>query len=108
MMKLERVMHGDETKATPGYIYFIKHMALVKIGYSRSDPKGRLRAIRTAIPEAELLFAIIHTDAAGEEKRLHAKFKNKRRGGEWFDLSEGDLIWIKNTAQILIPPEGLR
>ena len=30
------------------------------------------------------------------EKHLHEKYSNKRLSGEWFSLTEQDLMWLKN------------
>ena len=59
---------------------------LYKIGKSR-DPEKRVKEIKTANPYAEL----VCYGSGVTEKYLHILFFQKRKRGEWFNLSESDL-----------------
>lgn len=68
-----------------GFVYFIACDPLdaVKIGYTRGDPAGRLRALQTGCPSPLRLidFAPSNED---EERRLHRAFAPLHIHGEWF------------------------
>lgn len=62
-----------------------------KIGKSK-DPKVREGTLQAEVPTIELLH-VIQSDI---EIYLHKKFDSKRLRGEWFDLSEADVNYIKS------------
>jgi hypothetical protein len=82
-----------------GYVY----LALLKIGrekrykIGKADIVGRrTRQIAVQLPEdLELIHAISTDDAYGIESYWHKRFAQKRRGGEWFDLSAKDVKAFK-------------
>jgi Meiotically up-regulated gene 113 len=62
-----------------------------KIGKSK-NPTIREGTLQAEVPTIELLH-VIHDDI---ELYLHEKFNSKRLRGEWFDLSEADVNYIKS------------
>ena len=62
-----------------------------KIGKSR-NPQIRENTLQAEVPTIELLH-VIQDDI---ELYLHEKFNSKRLRGEWFDLSEADVNYIKS------------
>jgi len=68
--------------------YVMKAGKLHKIGRSNS-PSCRLKNLKTANPNIELL--LICNEEEVSEKTLHMMFVGKRRGNEWFELSEADI-----------------
>lgn len=62
-----------------------------KIGKSK-DPKVREGTLQAEVPTIELLY-VIQDDI---ELYLHRKFNSKRIRGEWFELSEADVNYIKS------------
>ena len=68
--------------------YVMKAGKLHKIGRSNS-PACRLKNLKTGNPNIELL--LVCDEKAMSEKALHMMFSNKRRGNEWFELSEADI-----------------
>jgi hypothetical protein len=78
-----------------GYVY----LALMKVGRERRYKIGkadiverRARQIAVQLPEdLELMHAISTDDAYGIEDYWHKRFAEKRRGGEWFELTATDV-----------------
>jgi hypothetical protein len=66
-----------------------------KIGHSK-NPSNRRATIQTHNPLDVKICALYKTmDALLYEKQLHALFYDKRSRGEWFELTEADLIDLK-------------
>jgi hypothetical protein len=84
------------TVSKSGYVYLIKaSTGAYKIGMSK-DPNSRIATFKTLPFDVELL-ALIQTDNMHElEKELHERFADKRRQGEWFNLSSEDVEYIKS------------
>ena len=77
--------------ADPQLIYLMKRGCAHKIGIS-SDPARR----RTSLGfDVELAWSSEVSNARGVEFALHNHFKNKRLQGEWFDLDEREVEWVK-------------
>jgi hypothetical protein len=78
-----------------GYVYLLKSEHGYKIGYSKS-PTSRHEQIDLILPfETELICTHKTDDMIGLERRLHERFADKRINGEWFDLSEDDVTFIR-------------
>ncbi|HXJ94496.1 MAG TPA: GIY-YIG nuclease family protein [Terriglobia bacterium] len=90
---------GTEGQSEPqtdfGFVYLMKSGHYYKIG--RSNAAGR-REYELAIQMPEKL-TTVHTirsdDPAGIEEYWHRRFAAKRKNGEWFDLSKGDIDAFK-------------
>lgn len=83
-----------------GYVYLItSEVGRTKIGYAR-NPKSRFKDIDVASPvEVNLRFTCRVQNAASVEKMLHEKHSHKKIKGEWFLLSEEDLIEIEKVVK---------
>jgi len=82
-----------------GCVYFIKDPVtrLIKIGKT-SDLNGRLRTLKQKCGgDLELIHSIESEDSCALEKQMHNHFDNKKVIGEWFDLSDDDLVGIKKA-----------
>lgn len=81
---------------TRGCVYFFRHIGLtpVKIGYSENEsPINRFNQFKTYAPYgSEILGFIIISNAKEIETLLHNKFASKRLSGEWFELTEEDVL----------------
>lgn len=78
----------------PGYIYLIhgESTPWYKIG-TASKPHKRLGEISAQAPFAPVLIKAFYVkDVAGEESYWHSRFGDKRVRGEWFTLSESDVL----------------
>lgn len=80
------------------YVYIIRDVqvsGLYKIGRSRAFAQ-RLFDFGVKLPfEVHLVHLIECQDECATEAQLHRAFRRQRRNGEWFDLSDQDLEWIK-------------
>lgn len=89
---------SDQSLET-GYVY----LALMKVGrekrykIGKADIVGRrTKQVSVSLPEElELVHVISTDDAYGIESYWHKRFADKRRGGEWFDLSADDVRAFK-------------
>jgi hypothetical protein len=95
--------HNFKTKsdkpAKPGYVYLAKsETGHHKIGIS-IKPKARIKMFDTKMPVAvELIHTILADDPRLAENILHTHFSGKRHNGEWFNLDEHDVEYIKNCT----------
>ena len=82
----------------PGYVYLLKGGGFYKIGCSKNVDK-RTVALATKLPfVVEELCRITTADRFGTEHRLHEQFADKRVNGEWFELDEADVEYIRGLA----------
>jgi len=80
------------------HIYMMKNIrnGYIKIGRS-NNPEFRERTLQSEAPEIELIFSSPLTFAANE-KRLHSILSHKRIRGEWFDLNDEEVLFVKNYS----------
>jgi hypothetical protein len=86
-----------EKKVYTTFIYVMKidNTELYKIGVS-SEPSKRLSVIQTGSPfKVDLVNTYKVSNAYKLEKELHDLFKEKRKKGEWFELSNYNLREIE-------------
>jgi Meiotically up-regulated gene 113 len=89
---------SDDDRVT-GYVY----LALMRVGREKRFKIGkanlveqRTRQVAVKLPEdLELIHAISTDDAYGIEAYWHKRFAEKRRGGEWFELTADDVRVFK-------------
>jgi len=79
-----------------GYLYVIRHNNLFKIGSAR-NLTNRLTQLRTAAPYLQRVHSILSPEYKSLERWLHMYFNRKRVIGEWFDLDEADIAFIKTV-----------
>ncbi len=79
-----------------GYVYVLKSdSGHYKIGKT-SDPKNRRETFGVKLPmEVEYIVLIQSHGYHQLEAKLHQQFKHKRVNGEWFNLSETDLMLLE-------------
>lgn len=91
----QRKPFNSKRQPKMGYIYIFSAKNLFKIGTSK-DVNKRLRAINAASGyNITLLCKYKVDDAYITERYLHNKYSSKRHHGEWFNLSESDIIDIE-------------
>lgn len=78
-------------------VYFIIANNKVKIGYAE-DPSKRIPSIQTSSPY-ELEVLLIIEGNYDKESELHKQFQEYRTSGEWFDLGEKILRFIKDNLK---------
>jgi hypothetical protein len=83
---------------TPGgFVYFVKCGAFYKIGRAKNV---KLRMAGIQFPEKPRLIKAVHClDYGFLEKALHALFAHKRTHGEWFDLSDEEVLQAKQYME---------
>jgi len=87
-------------KSKPGFIYFVlDHSGYCKIGQSK-DVEKRMGEY-TKLPHMPTLHHSLGTeDMDGCEQYFHEKYALKRLRGEWFNLNESDLKYIKEKRYL--------
>lgn len=95
--RLEGVPPADEG----GYVYVAglsSRDRYYKIGYSK-DPASRVDSLSTGTPyDTELVLAAgPYEKPRRVESRLHERFRDRHFNGEWFELNDGDLTWIREN-----------
>lgn len=79
-----------------GFIYLIKaDTGHYKIGRTK-ELKRRMNLFNVNLPfQIELIHTFPSTDYVGAETDLHHRFAEKRVNGEWFQLSDDEVEWLK-------------
>jgi hypothetical protein len=82
-----------------GFVYLLQSpTGAYKIGRA-IDPEDRLRTFSVKLPfEVEYACLIRTSDMVALERELHQQFEEKRVNGEWFNLDENDVAYIKSLA----------
>ena len=92
-----------------GYIYVLKFGPFWKIGKSIHPVKraleiqDRLEKLQPHLPFTPLfpfLFMCWLKDLSAVESAIHRHFADKRKRGEWFELSEADIQWMIEQEEI--------
>jgi hypothetical protein len=73
---------------------------LHKIGYTRRTIEKRIKEFKTGNASDIYLVDSFQSEWGTKiESQLHRIYKSKKIGGEWFDLSEDDIIDFSNHCQ---------
>lgn len=85
-----------------GYVYLIKsNVGHYKIGLT-VQPVTRLARLDVTLPFDIEVLHLIHTDDLRRaEKQLHQTYAVKRVRGEWFALSESDVMAIMDIKELM-------
>ncbi len=77
------------------FIYLMEDLRnkTFKIGRSKT-PGRRERTLQSEVPEIVMRLSLPAEETL--EKQLHDRFQTKRQRGEWFALTNEDLVWIVN------------
>lgn len=93
------------TIATPGYVYLIKSPYGFKIGKT-VNMKSRTRLFEVKLPfRIKVEHFAWFENYSDAERSQHDKFRSKRLEGEWFDLDEVDISYIKTLGRAATPEE---
>jgi len=89
---------NDEGVLEKGFVYFIKedYAGRIKIGKTK-DINQRLDTFNVKLPfNVTLIHVIESNNYHYTEKLFHILFQLKRVNGEWFELNDSDVNWIKS------------
>ncbi len=95
-----------------GFVYLLAYKGssgerMYKIGRSK-NPTRRSHYLSSSAPKpSELLHVIRCNDMCRVENYFHVKFRPKRINGEWFNLNDEDIGFIKSFANITDIPREL-
>jgi len=78
-------------------IYFLQCLNDIKIGFTKSDPSLRLSGCQTGSAEKITLIGVM-SGSLSDERRLHSKFAEHRKSGEWFKSHDLLTEYIDNNA----------
>lgn len=79
-----------------GYVYVIQHDGLHKIGRTKNPDRRIEKELQPRLPREVTVVHIIKAENMFElESALHDRFADKRLNGEWFELDEGDIAWLR-------------
>jgi hypothetical protein len=74
-----------------GFVYLIKFGRFFKIGKTNSAGR-RERELAIQLPEKTTTVHVIRTDDPTEiEEYWHKRFRDRRKNGEWFELTAQDV-----------------
>lgn len=83
------------------YVYFIQSGPYVKIGIA-DRPKHRLSMLQVGNPITLVILNTFKVIRANQvERSLHEHFNDKWQRGEWFRLSDDDVVRIQTARTIL-------
>jgi len=90
------------TGTTVGYVYLLKHGSRREYKIGRTDnPLRREGEVSIQLPEKLQPICYIKTDdPAGVENYWHRRFADKRKEGEWFELTAEDVRAFKRWKRI--------
>ena len=87
-----------ESKSQVQYVYLLKSGRYYKVG--RSNAVGRReRELAIQLPEeAKVVHSIKTDDPVGIEAYWHSRFSERRKNGEWFELTAKDVATFKRRT----------
>lgn len=98
--RLQVEIAGSKRDLDKGYVYIIKGANAYKIGKAKNIQE-RLKQLSTGHEHGLTVYHSIASNAMGRaEASLHKRFADLRVRGEWFNLGETELAYIKTIARI--------
>lgn len=101
LIRLNDLIKDADTKnkSNRGMVYLISDGKYTKIGMTSIGASVRLKSLQIGnARELKIIGEYFTKNRNVEESRLHKKYFNKRMQGEWFDLSDIDILDIINTG----------
>jgi hypothetical protein len=83
-----------------GYVYLLDGGGFFKIG-RKTRPDRRIEQMAIQLPWRVSVEHLIGCEDHSEaERALHEKFAAKRTNGEWFELNDEEIAWIKSINRM--------
>lgn len=95
-----RKSQEKETEPDFGFVYMMKSGKYFKIGKSYSVERRNYELGLKLPDELKTIHKIQTDDPNGIEAYWHKRFEEKRKGGEWFDLTVSDVKTFKRWRKI--------
>jgi DNA-binding CsgD family transcriptional regulator len=90
-----------------GYVYIISsELGFCKIGRTK-NVAARMTQLKSMPLKVDLIHTIACEDEVKFEKELHERYKDKKKSGEWFSLTEDDIEDLKLIKEIKTNGENL-
>ncbi|THI87138.1 MAG: GIY-YIG nuclease family protein [Nitrospira sp. CG24A] len=90
----------------PVYFVIDRSSSQIKIGRSKDVPK-RVRTLQTGNPNPlELMGWVLSGHDTSTERTLHKRYGAKRGSGEWFSITQDEVLWELKRACGFIPKKG--
>jgi hypothetical protein len=90
-----------EPKPRKGWVYVVQGQNnQYKIGLTTRQPSKRLAEFCPKLPfETELIMTIPSDDVMALEAHIHNRLDHLRINGEWFELDEREILWLRAGAR---------
>lgn len=78
-----------------GYVYLLQAGHYYKIGRAK-NPGERIKTLAIQLPfPVDVVLVMPCDDEIAAEKYLHKYYSHRRSNGEWFELTDSDVLWMQ-------------
>ena len=99
-LKATNQLSDNIVSKSEDYFYIIKNEGKYKLGFT-SNIKKRYKNYKSHLGNVDVIFIYKGSDSNNIESYLHSVYKDKRIVGEYFSLSDNDLLDIISYCSLL-------